>query len=352
MSHLAKHTRAAVGHLCAHYDRSADRIGNDNIDPNRTKQNYNLGPTRDGGQVEYINQRCSEVKCHNRKDVNVMCSWVVTAPRKLSEQDTRPFFEETYKFLVARYGGEQNVVSSHVHMDEITPHMHFAFVPVVADLRRGGYKVSAKEVVNRIDLRTFHEDLEKHLLGVFGREVGILNDATKDGNRSIIELKRGQAAADLENARNELTQVQDNIKHLQSVERGLQVKLEGLKGQVLTSDGLKHIQPEKTITGAVKGISVEQVQDLKKTAVKYHEVVEQNKQLQQDYMRVKRQVPTMEERLAWGRMEQYVKELKHKLQKAYDVIERIPEEARRQIERQLHQEQQKTRRKKNRDMEL
>lgn len=352
MSHVAKHTRAAVGHLCAHYDRSAERISNDNIDPDRTKHNYNLGPARDGGQVEYINQRCSEVKCYNRKDVNVMCSWVVTAPKRLSEQDTRSFFEETYKFLVARYGGEQNVVSSHVHMDEITPHMHFAFVPVVVDLRRGGYKVSAKEVVNRADLRTFHEDLEKHLLGVFGREVGILNDATKDGNRSIAELKRGQAAADLENARDELTKVQYNIKHLQSIERGLQAKLERLEGQALASDGLKHIQPEKTITGAVKGVSVEQVQDLKKTAVKYYEVVEQNKQLQQDYVRVKRQVPTMEERLARGRMEQYVKELKHKLQKAYDVIDRIPEEARRQIERQLHQEQQKTRKRKSRDMEL
>lgn len=352
MAHVAKHTRAAVGHLCAHYDRSAKRISNENIDPARTHENYNLGPAREMGQVDFINQRCGEVRCHNRKDVNVMCSWVVTVPKNLSEQDTGRFFKESYGFLIARYGGEKNVISCHVHMDEITPHMHFAFVPVVADQRRGGYKVSAKDAVNRGDLRTFHEDLEKHLVGVFGREVGILNDATREGNKSISELKRGQAAADLENARNELARVQDDIKSLQATEKGLQAKLEGLEGQVLASDGLKVIQPEKTLTGAVRGVSVEQVRDLKKTAVKYHEMVEQNKQLQQEYARVKRQVPTMDERLAQARMGQYVKELKHKLQKAYDVIERIPEEARRQIEQQLYLEQQKTRKKKSRDLEL
>lgn len=359
MAHVAKHTKAAVGHLCAHYDRSAERISNDNIDPARTKENYNLGPARDVGQVDYINQRCGEVKCHNRKDVNVMCSWVVTAPKDLPEQDTRRFFEESYKFLAARYGGEQNVISSYVHMDEVTPHMHFAFVPVVADRRRGGYKVSAKEAVDRTDLRTFHEDLEKRLAGVFGREVGILNDATREGNKSIAELKRGQAAADLENARNELSKVQDDIKRLQATESGLQAKIEGLQGQVMTRKGLESIQPQKTVTGALKGVTVEQVQDLKHTAVKFHELAGQAKQLQQEYnqlkqeyARVKRQVPTMEERLAQGRTVQEVKELRRQLRKANEFIARIPEDVRRQMEQELKQEQRQAKQEKGWEMEL
>lgn len=360
MAHVAKHTRAAVGHLCAHYDRSAERISNENINPDRTKENYNLGPGRGGSQVDFINQRCGEVRCHNRKDVNVMCSWVVTAPKDLPEQDTRRFFQETYNFLSARYGGDKNVISSYVHMDEITPHMHFAFVPVVADRRRDGeYKVSAKEAVDRADLRTFHEDLEKHLVGVFGREVGILNDATREGNKSIAELKRGQAAADLENARNELAKVRGDIKRLQATEDGLQAKIEGLQGAISTRKGLEAIQPQKTITGALKGVTVEQVQDLKKTAVKYHEVVGQNKQLRQEYEelkqkyeKVKRQVPTMEERLAQGRSKQEVKDLKRKLQSAYDFIARIPEDMRRRMEQEMKQEQKQARQEKGWEMEL
>lgn len=345
MAHVAKHTKAAAGHLCAHYDRSAEHISNDKIDSARTNENYNLAPRRDVGQVGFINQRCGEVRCHNRKDVNVMCSWVVTAPKDLPEQDNRRFFEETYKFLAARYGGEQNVISSYVHMDEVTPHMHFAFVPVVADRRRDGYKVSAKEVVDRTDLRTFHEDLEQRLAGVFGREVGILNDATREGNKSIAELKREQASADLENAHKELAEVRGNIKHLQAAESSLQAKIEGMEGQVITRKELESIQPQKTVTGALKGVTAKQVQDLKKTAVKYHEMAGQNKQLQQDYKelkkeyaRVKKKVPTIEEQLAQGRSVQEVKELRRQLRKADKFISRIPEDVRQQIEQELKQE--------------
>ena len=74
------------------------------------------------------------------------------------EQVERLFFERTYRFLCDRYG-EQNVISAYVHKDEKTPHMHFAFVPVTEDKKRGGEKVSAKEVITKNDLKTFHTDL-------------------------------------------------------------------------------------------------------------------------------------------------------------------------------------------------
>lgn len=359
MAHVAKHTRAASGHMCAHYDRTAANISNENINPERTKENYNLAPAREISQNDFIKERCGAVQCMNRKDVNVMCSWLVTAPKDLPEKDNQRFFEESYKFMSTRYGGEKNVVSSYVHMDEITPHMHFAFVPVVVDGRKGIEKVSAKELVNRADLRSFHEDLENHLAKAFGRELGILNEATKEGNKSIAELKRGQAVVDLENAQSELAEVRNNIKHLQATEKGLQGKVEGLQGQVLTVKGLEAIQPEKTITGAVKGVSVEQVRDLKKTAVKYHEVVGQNKQLsrnydelKQEYARVKRQVPTMKERLEQSKSQQNIRDLKNKLQKAYDFIDRIPEDVRQRMEQEIRQEQKQARQKRGRDMEL
>jgi hypothetical protein len=137
-----------------------------------------------------------------------MCSWVVTAPKTLQSieppVDEKQFFQEVYKFLINRYGGEKNVISAHVHYDETTPHMHFAFVPIIVkEARRGKNKgklietVCAHDAINKNDLVNFHYDLEKYLKGVFGREVGILNDATKDGNRSIEELKRGTAVEKL-----------------------------------------------------------------------------------------------------------------------------------------------------------
>jgi len=82
--------------MVRHYDRSKDHgefvkfRKNQDIDPSRSHLNYNLAPDQE--QLEFINRRISEVKCQNRADVNVMCSWVITAPKGLNEHTL--FFEE------------------------------------------------------------------------------------------------------------------------------------------------------------------------------------------------------------------------------------------------------------------
>ena len=251
MAHVAKYDRAAVGHLLAHYDRQAEHIGNENINPEKTKENYNLGPDRNQSQGNFIRERCGKVKMQNRKDVNVMCTWIVTEPADLPEADRQIFFQETYDFLRDRYGGEKNVISAYVHMDEVTPHMHFAFVPVVKDKKKGIEKVSAKEAVVRKDLQKFHQDLENHLEQRFGREVGILNGATREGNQSIVELKRGAAVEILQGARDQAAQIvreadedaskivldgQARVEALEIQERALQGNIEGLQSAFVSID--------------------------------------------------------------------------------------------------------------------
>ena len=92
MAHLEKYSRAAVGHLIAHYDRQAENIGNESVDRTRSHLNYNLAaelqPMKQG---DFIKQRCSEVKVQKRKDVNVMCTWVLTAPKDLPESEQVAF---------------------------------------------------------------------------------------------------------------------------------------------------------------------------------------------------------------------------------------------------------------------
>ena len=198
MANAAKYNGGQTGGLTRHYERHKKEDGeyqlfkNQDIDTSRSHLNYNLAPERDGGQLAFIKQRCSEVKCQNRADVNVMVSWVVTAPKGLSEEECERFFQESYKFLNDRYGQgtDKNVISAYVHRDENQPHMHYAFVPVVTDKKKGHEKVSAKEAVARYDLQTFHPDLDEHMTAVFGRDIGVMNEATKDGNKTIEELKQ------------------------------------------------------------------------------------------------------------------------------------------------------------------
>lgn len=180
MAHVKKYTMSAVGHMANHYGRSdvgqaAEYIirGNENIDPNLTPLNYNLAAEdQQLPQVDFIHKRMSEIRVQKRADVNVLCDWVITQPKELPADRSRDFFESVYAFMRDRYG-KRNVISAYVHMDETTPHVHFAFMPVVADRRRGGEKLCAKELLTRKELQAFHNDLQNAVERDLGIEVHI-----------------------------------------------------------------------------------------------------------------------------------------------------------------------------------
>ena len=175
--------------MLAHYDRTHSS-STSNIDESRTAMNYDLAETDQPlHALDFLHKRMSEIKVLKRANVNVMCDWVITAPESLTPEELPLFFSECYKFLTERYGRE-NVITAPVHMDETSPHIHYAFVPVVTDKKKGIPKLSAKERITRKDLSTFHQDLTKHMTAVFGRDIGILNGATVVGNKTIKQLKQ------------------------------------------------------------------------------------------------------------------------------------------------------------------
>lgn len=265
MANAQKYTRAACGHLAAHYERRKDekgeyvKFGNQDIDPQKTHLNYNLCPRRGLEQIDFIRQRTTEARTLKRDDVNVMCSWVVTLPEYRhhnqnlhvspdKEQVERLFFERTYRFLCDRYG-EQNVISAYVHKDEKTPHMHFAFVPVTEDKKRGGEKVSAKEVITKNDLKTFHTDLERHLDSFRDWHFEVVNEATQARQRALQE--------------------QESIKPLVEQKNALRGEIEALQTEkeVLTAAEVEAIKGEKTLLGGLKGVTHKEFEAVKRTAV-------------------------------------------------------------------------------------
>lgn len=198
MAHVEKYTSGAAGRMLKHYERApVKHRGNENIKSELTELNYNLAfENQPMPQAAFVAQRLKGVRVQKRADVNVLCDWVITQPQELPADKSRAFFEATYAFLRDRYG-ERNVVSAYVHMDEVTPHMHFAFLPIVADQKRGGEKLCAKEVINRKELQMFHTALQNAVERDLGIEVHLLNGATQDGNKSVTELKRALAEENL-----------------------------------------------------------------------------------------------------------------------------------------------------------
>lgn len=221
MAHIEKFQQHALGHMCKHFERGRDsngepiKYGNQNIDLTRSHLNYNLAPEREN-QYGFIMDRCKEVYCLKRSDVNRMCSCIVTAPKDLKEEEHERFFKATYDFLAARYGGKdaENVVSAYVHMDEGSPHIHFAFVPIHYDKSKERWAVSAKNVVNRQDLKTLHPDLERHVTKELGHDVHVLTGELS--NRPNLTLPQYQEYKET------LKLLQEAQKSLQGVEMALE----------------------------------------------------------------------------------------------------------------------------------
>ena len=351
MAHAAKYSKASAGYLMAHYERKKNENGdyikfkNQDIDLSKTHLNYNLAPHHDGGQFDFIRRRTSEVHCIKRDDVNVMCSWVVTLPKPNINADYARldgvrmsldkgkiadlFFQRTYRFLADRYG-EQNVISAYVHKDELTPHIHFAFVPVVTDKKKGGFKVSAKEVLTLKELQIFHTELSKYHDSFGDWKFDVLNESTKEGNKEIAELKMDSLRQDIEQAqkevieahraidavrgdikhaegqkkslqseiealrtakeeqaRKELTEahrmldsVKGDIKHAEEQKKGLQSEIEALRTakETMTAAEVTAIKEDKTIFGGLKGVTYKEFETVKRTAEKVSDMEQEKDQ--------------------------------------------------------------------------
>ena len=216
MAHLKKNTRGAVPGLAVHFERKTDHHTNKDIDVSKTYLNQEL--MADGSDMlSRFNARLNDVYCMKRDDVKALATWIVTLPEELAEapyEQQSAFFEATTDFLNERYG-QENAVAAVVHYDETTPHLHYAFVPVVFDNKKSRYKVSAKEVLTRHDLQTFHDDLDQHLKKVLPfYEHGILNNKTLPFE-NVAEIKKYN---DQFNAlKNELADVEENIRAKQAV---------------------------------------------------------------------------------------------------------------------------------------
>ena len=308
MASLCKATKGASGNLFDHYERKEDiKFKNQDIDKTRSHLNYNLNTNalyvdcddnivKEKSQREILNQRLSEVKVLKRNDVNVTCNWVITLPKTIKEnsEEEKLFFQESYNFLKNRYG-EKNIISSYVHKDEVTPHMHFCFVPVVIDKKKNIEKVSAKELITKKELNSFHKDLNNYMTNIFNRDIGILNGATANGNKTVLELKnqkleeeynlKKEIYKEIENLYINLDLKNIDIKKLEKQKNSFLIELEKINNNFFTKikDNLidkKIPEIEKNIKNINKSIkeNISQKTNIQNKIKEKQEVLKKNKE--------------------------------------------------------------------------
>lgn len=186
-----KYNASAIGQILTHCNRdgfATRRYGNEEIHKERTHLNYNLCTNHNGKKdIDYLNELVEQSKHINRKDVVKAVSICITLPTDFNgnAEEQKQFFKNCYEHFNSLYG-EKNCISSYVHLDEKTPHMHYVFCPITKDNR-----LCAKEIIDKKELKIAHPRLEKYLRQKQPNlTINIMNDATRDGNKTVTELKR------------------------------------------------------------------------------------------------------------------------------------------------------------------
>lgn len=255
-----------------HNERKNENYSNKDIDQERTKDNYHLIKPQKGYKTEFDRIREEEnlkgnLRLTGEKQSNVACEFLITSDndffKNIGAERTKEFFTDSLDFIKNKVG-EKHIISAVVHLDETTPHMHITYIPVAE-------KANKKGVVNkRINCSEFwkgfnsygilQDDFYKHCIAKgYNLERGEIGSRAEH-----LEVAEYKAKSAIERAE----QAQGKVEALESKIEPLQAKLESLEGAELDTSHINALAPQKTLIGAIKGISLEDIENLKKTAVK------------------------------------------------------------------------------------
>ena len=253
---MGKFTGGNVGGLQKHNQRENKNYGNENIDISKSHLNYDL---QNQEHIKY-SSKVKEIIKENRvsdkavrKDAIVYVDTVVGSDKeffnKLSPEDTRRFFEQSYEYLQKKVG-EKNVVSAVVHMDETkgvggSPHMHFSFVPMNED-----GTLSAKKKINRNFLREVQDEFPRYLKERgFDIERGMENSTRK--HLEPLEFKKQELKKDIEKAKQEQERFKEKYSNFKE---SIKTRAETLQK---TSDNLSKLEEHtKGVLGKLDKVEV------------------------------------------------------------------------------------------------
>ena len=199
-----------------------------------------------------------------------------------------------------------------LHMDEATPHLHVDFIPVATEQSRGlSTRVSMKQALKQQGFVSLGRK-QTEWNAWMEREKAALTEIAQAHEFEIISLGGGRphmdlpeyraAAQRLEAVQEQVTAAEHDMAELEKQRKALQGTVRRLQAAEKVRVDLEAIQPERTLTGAVRGVTVEQVEDLKAAAIRgtvaehdVRELKEENRQLRSRLPAVKEQLKEAEE---------------------------------------------------------
>ena len=224
-----KYKRENLKGIFRHNERRNKNYSNENIDKEKSYLNYSLKSPQYSYEKEFDRIREKyNLKGQIKNVSNIACEYIITSDKEffetIGQAETKRFFETAYRF-VAEYKdlGEQYILSSKVHLDEETPHMHLIYLPVVHTTDKKGNPIDklacsefwkAKDSYRRLQDAFYNYMVENR----FSLQRGLPKEETKNQHYTMEEYKKitnfKQTKETLKNIKLELPDVPeiDDIK--------------------------------------------------------------------------------------------------------------------------------------------
>ena len=206
---FAKYKGSEISNIEAHNERKKEKYAsNPDINLRQRKLNYHLIEPARKYRAE-ANRLIEENGCRTRKDsVRVVEALITATPeffKGMKKNEIRAYFQTALEFI-KKYQDSKTILSAVVHMDEKTPHMHLAFVPITQDGR-----LCAKEILgNKKKLTWWQDEFWKHMVDKYpDLERG--ESASRTG-REHIPPRLFKEAAHLTRQAKEITDLLENTK--------------------------------------------------------------------------------------------------------------------------------------------
>ena len=208
-----------------------------------------------------------------------------------------------------------------LHMDEATPHLHVDYIPVATEQTRGlSTRVSMKQALKQQGFTGVGRK-QTEWKAWMDREKEVLTEIAQQHEFEIISLGSNRRHMELPEYRaaiQEAEAVQEQTAAALQELADMQEKKTELKGEIKSLSGtvaalkaaervrvdFDTIRPEKTLTGAVKGVTVEQIQQLKDVAMTgaaakqtVVELKKKNAGLEEEKAELRKKIPSVHERL-------------------------------------------------------
>ena len=161
---IEKFSKGDLGKIGAETERTARRHRNEDIDSERTPLNCYFKKSEGGlhAQWRQTMQGLNATFKETKKAV-AFEGVIVTSDKAFFEErgyvpgeplplELQKFFADSYVFLkrqIGYHGGDQNILSAAVHLDETTPHLQLYYIPVVDEGRKKVYAKGADGKVLR-----------------------------------------------------------------------------------------------------------------------------------------------------------------------------------------------------------